>query len=170
MYPVTATHKFSASRLGMKKANLVTMLRMLIGAFVLVVAVGCQAPQESEGTIMRMAPCPDSPNCVSTYAQDELHSIDPIAYEGSAEDAKARLLTVIEEMPRTEIVEDDGDYLHVEFTSRIFRFVDDVEFLLDSEASVIHFRSASRMGQGDMGANRNRMESIREAFNAAQGS
>ena len=60
----------------------------------------------------KLAPCPNSPNCVSTYAEDEQHSIDPITYDGSAEDAKARLLTVIEGMPRTEIVEDNASDSH----------------------------------------------------------
>lgn len=115
----------------------------------------------------RFAPCPDSPNCVSTFAEDEEHGITPLTYEGSSDEAKARLLSVIQDMPRTQIVEDDRDYIHAEFTSRIFRFVDDVEFQIDPENNVIHFRSASRAGRGDMGANRNRMEAIREAFSTA---
>ena len=53
-------------------------------------------------------------------------------------------------------------YLHAEFTSRIFRFVDDVEFLL--EDGIIHVRSASRVGRWDLGANRARIEDIRGRF------
>ena len=111
-----------------------------------------------------LKPCPNTPNCVSTLAQDEEHRIAPIAYFGPLSEAKARLLETIQEMARTKIVEMDGDYIHVTFTSAIFRFVDDVEFVFDDSAKVIHFRSASRLGRSDLGANRRRMEQIRKAF------
>ena len=55
------------------------------------------------------------------------------------------------------------EFLHIEFTSKIFRFIDDVEFYFD-EPRVIHFRSASRIGHSDMGVNRDRMEEIERLF------
>jgi uncharacterized protein (DUF1499 family) len=64
-------------------------------------------------------------------------------------------------LPRTKLVEENDSYLHYEFTSLLFRFVDDVEFLFDDESKTIHFRSASRTGYGDFGVNRRRMEVIR---------
>ena len=63
-------------------------------------------------------------------------------------------------------MEDTGAYLHVEFTSAIFRFVDDVEFLFDAGSGTIHMRSASRAGYSDFGVNRRRMEAIRSQFDA----
>jgi uncharacterized protein (DUF1499 family) len=111
----------------------------------------------------RFAPCPESPNCVSSYADetDALHSIAALPLAASIDE----LVSVIESFPRTAIVERDGDYLHATFTSRIFRFVDDVEFLLDEEQGVTQVRSASRVGYGDMGANRSRVEAIRAKMN-----
>jgi uncharacterized protein (DUF1499 family) len=41
------------------------------------------------------------------------------------------------------------------------RFVDDAEFWFDPVAGVIQVRSASRVGRGDLGVNRARIESIR---------
>jgi uncharacterized protein (DUF1499 family) len=116
----------------------------------------------------QLAPCPDSPNCVNTQAAagDTVHANAPLTYTGTADAAKARLREVIAAMPRTKIVADEGNYLRAEFTSQIFRFVDDVEFLVDDAAKTIHFRSASRVGRGDMGVNRNRMEEIRTKFTA----
>ena len=67
-------------------------------------------------------------------------------------------------MPRSQIVSSTNTYIHVEFTSLIFRFVDDVEFLFDDEKKLIHVRSASRVGYSDLGANRNRVEEIRKRF------
>ena len=65
-------------------------------------------------------------------------------------------------MPRAKLIEEDDSYLHFEFTSLLLRFVDDVEFLFDEESKTIHFRSASRVGYGDFGVNRRRMEEIRK--------
>jgi uncharacterized protein (DUF1499 family) len=69
-------------------------------------------------------------------------------------------------MKRTRIVEDTGAYLHVECTSAVFRFVDDVEFLFDDGSGTIFMRSASRSGYSDFGVNRRRMEAIRSQFDA----
>ncbi len=112
----------------------------------------------------RFAPCPDSPNCVSSYADDELHGIPALPLSGS--DPMETLVSAVESFPRTEIVTREGDYLHVTFTSLVFRFVDDVEFRIDREAGVIHVRSASRVGYGDMNVNRDRVESIRAKLEA----
>ncbi|MFK7778444.1 MAG: DUF1499 domain-containing protein, partial [Gimesia sp.] len=51
-----------------------------------------------------------------------------------------------------------------EFRSLCFRFVDDVEFLIDSGQNMIQVRSASRVGHSDFGANRKRIESIRRLY------
>ncbi len=111
-----------------------------------------------------LAPCPDSPNCVSSQAADDAHRIDPIAFEGAADRALARLKEVIARFPRARIVREDGPRLQAEFTSLVFRFVDDVEFHVDADARVVHVRSASRVGRYDFGVNRRRVEAIRARF------
>ena len=110
----------------------------------------------------QLVPCPSSPNCVSTKAQDEGHAIAPIRYHKNRPEAKEALKEAIRSLPRAKLVEEDESYLHYEFTSLLLRFVDDVEFLFDDEAKTIHFRSASRTGHSDFGVNRRRMENIRE--------
>ena len=112
-------------------------------------------------TLRTLAPCPSSPNCVSTQAQDQGHAIAPFRYRKSRAEAKEALKEVIRSLSRTTLVEEDESYLHYEFTSLLLRFVDDVEFLFDDEAKIIHFRSASRTGYGDLGVNRKRMEQVR---------
>jgi len=111
-----------------------------------------------------LASCPNSPNCVSTQATDNQHQIEAIAFDGSSDDAIRQLKTVVAAIPRMKIVTQTENYLHTEATSLIFRFKDDVEFFIDRHAKVIHFRSASRVGYSDLGANRARMENIRKAF------
>jgi uncharacterized protein (DUF1499 family) len=108
----------------------------------------------------RLAPCPASPNCVSSQAPDDEHRIAPFPFTGPARDAMLRLKDIVRSFPRTSVVTDAGAYLHVEFTSLIFRFVDDVEFVADDAAKVIHVRSTSRLGRSDLGENRQRVERI----------
>jgi uncharacterized protein (DUF1499 family) len=90
--------------------------------------------------------------------------MDPLRYQGSAQDARERLLAVIRSFPRSTVVRIEDMYVKVEFRSAIFSFVDDVEFEFDDGAKVIHFRSASRLGYYDFGVNRRRMESIIRQF------
>ena len=111
-----------------------------------------------------LAACPDTPNCVSSRATDSAHAIAPLRYTTIPTDAMRRLRQVIGDMPRTRVVTATDDYLHVEFTSAVLRFVDDVEFQLDATAPHIHVRSASRVGRYDFGVNRKRVETIRLAF------
>ncbi len=112
----------------------------------------------------RLAPCPNSPNCVSTQADDAEHRMPPMAFSGSPDDALQKLKAIVTSRPRTKLVAEKENYLHVEFTSALFRFVDDVEFLIDESSGKIHFRSASRAGYGDLGVNRKRMEAIVAEF------
>ena len=110
----------------------------------------------------QLVPCPSSPNCVSSKAEDEGHAIAPFRYQKTRPEAKEALKAIVRSLPRTKLVEEDETYLHFEFTSLLLRFVDDVEFLFDDEAKTIHFRSASRTGRSDFGVNRRRMEDIRK--------
>ncbi len=115
----------------------------------------------------RLKPCPASPNCVCSYDQDATHAIAPLTYQSSPTEAMAALKQVIQSIERTEIITESADYLYAEFTSKLMGYVDDVEFYLDPTAKVIQVRSASRLGQSDLGVNRNRIELIRTRLQAA---
>jgi uncharacterized protein (DUF1499 family) len=69
-------------------------------------------------------------------------------------------------MKRSNIVTEQALYIHAEFTSAVFRFIDDAEVYIDDNQKVIHFRSAARLGYYDFGVNRQRMETIRQLFNS----
>jgi uncharacterized protein (DUF1499 family) len=111
----------------------------------------------------RLAPCSGSPNCVCSFDDEARHAIEPIAFADDPDEAWARLEQVLSGWPRTQIVRRTDTYLHAECTSWLFRFVDDVEFLLDRDGRRIHCRSASRAGRSDLGVNRTRLEAIRRA-------
>ena len=111
-----------------------------------------------------LPPCPDTPNCVSSQSTDPEHYIAPVAFTGPAEQAMQRMQRVLSELPRSSSILQTGDYSHFEVRSLVFRFVDDIECLLDAENQVIHIRSASRTGHSDFGVNRRRVEHIRDEF------
>lgn len=112
----------------------------------------------------KLAPCPDSPNCVSSQSADKSHFTDPLKYSGELAEAREKMLAVIADMDRSKIITAKENYIHATFTSRFFRFVDDVEFYFDDREKVIHVRSASRIGYSDLGVNRKRVERIRYGF------
>jgi uncharacterized protein (DUF1499 family) len=116
----------------------------------------------------KLAPCPNSPNCVSTQSEDPRHQIDPIPYTTSLTETKEALLQVIRSMDRTKIVTEASSYIHAEFRTKGIGYVDDVEFFLDEQTRLIHFRSSARMPYYDWDVNRKRMEAIRAAFEAAE--
>jgi len=114
-----------------------------------------------------LKPCPSSPNCVSTQATVPGQQMAPLPYRGDRIRSRQLILAIVGAMPRTTIVSQTDDYIHVEYRSRLFGFVDDVEFMFDDDEAVIHFRSASRSGYSDMGVNRKRMEGVSEAYRGA---
>jgi uncharacterized protein (DUF1499 family) len=63
-----------------------------------------------------------------------------------------------------ELVTEQDGYLHARYETPLMRYIDDVELRLDANHQVIHIRSASRVGQSDLGANRKRVARIRAAF------
>jgi uncharacterized protein (DUF1499 family) len=113
----------------------------------------------------RLKQCPDKPNCVSSeFVSDAEHYIEPLVYSaGEAERVMPRLKTIIGEMGGSIQVE-ETDYLAATFTSSVFRFVDDLEIRIDADQKIIHLRSASRVGHGDGGANRKRVELLKNHF------
>lgn len=110
-------------------------------------------------------PCPQTPNCVSTQSKRKTHGIAPLNYKSSLDEAKNKILEIINSMKRTAIITTTENYIHAEFKTGLFKFIDDVEFYFDDDEKIIHFRSASRVGSSDLGTNRRRMEKIREIYN-----
>ena len=114
-----------------------------------------------------LTPCPKTSNCVSSKAVDEKRYIQPIRYEGTQPEARARLIQILESLKRTKILTAQENYIRAETTSALFRFVDDMEFYFPEKQTgeaIIHIRSASRIGSFDFGTNRKRIERIRINF------
>jgi len=109
-----------------------------------------------------LAPCPDSPNCVSSLDDREGHNVEPIQLGGDVVTNWQELRQAVEALPGTVVVIHDDRYLHAESTSSMMRYVDDLELLLDRATGRVDVRSASRVGYGDMGVNAARVQLLRD--------
>jgi uncharacterized protein (DUF1499 family) len=109
-------------------------------------------------------PCPKSPNCVSTQSTDEKHKMEPLSYN-TKEEGKRKIKDIIGTFKRTKLITEEGNYLHYEFRTATFKFVDDVEFYFDDSTKLLHFRSRARMGYSDMGVNKKRMKKVSNLYN-----
>jgi uncharacterized protein (DUF1499 family) len=100
-------------------------------------------------------------NAVSSFATTDYHRIAPLDASPDPQAAWTRLRGVVAGWPGATIVEERPGYLYAECRTKWMGFIDDVEFLIDEKARVIHVRSASRLGRKDFGVNRERIEAIR---------
>ena len=114
-----------------------------------------------------LAPCPRSPNCVSSLADDDGHRVAPLLLREPGDRAWASVRRAVLALPRTRIVRERPGYLRAECTSRWLRFVDDLELALAADGARIDVRSASRLGHSDLGVNRRRVETLRSALRDA---
>jgi uncharacterized protein (DUF1499 family) len=102
------------------------------------------------------------------HPQRERARIDPLPLRGDGAATIAGIASVVKAMPGAVIVEQRPDYLYAQYTTRLMKYVDDVEFWVDPAAGVVQVRSASRLGAEDMGVNRARIEAVRAALAAAK--
>ncbi|WP_290538100.1 MULTISPECIES: DUF1499 domain-containing protein [Alcanivorax] len=131
------------------------MIRILSSAILLLMSAAAMSNTHL------LAPCPDSPNCVSSLATDEERRVAPLQVAETRKASMARLQALLRQLPRVEFDVVGQSRIQARFSSRILRFVDDVTFYV-REDGVVEVRSASRVGYWDLGANRRRVESLRE--------
>ena len=95
-------------------------------------------------------------------------AVAPLPVKGDGPATMARIKSIVEGMAGAKVVKSETDYLYAQFTTQWMKFVDDVEFWFDPANNVIQVRSASRLGQRDMGVNRKRVDAVRAALAGAQ--
>jgi uncharacterized protein (DUF1499 family) len=142
-----------------------TLIIFFIVMTVLLIVLSCASnPPKAQLVDGRLRACPNSPNCVSSEGDGTSSRIEPLTFQGPPEKAWGNLKETIREMGG-KIEEEHAGYLWATFTTRLFRFVDDVEFRMVSIDGIIHVRSGSRVGYSDLGVNRRRVEKLRTIFN-----
>lgn len=114
---------------------------------------------------MQLAGCGGKPNCVTSMVDKESSEyVAPFTFErGNEDEVWARLLEVIGSLGG-QLDTNAPPYIGATFTSKIFRFVDDFECLIDQDLGLIHIRAGARVGHSDFNVNRQRVESVREAL------
>jgi uncharacterized protein (DUF1499 family) len=142
--------------------SILIVLFLILAVFLAVLSCASNPPkvQLVDG---RLRACPKSPNCVSSEGDVTSSHVEPLTFQGPPEKAWSDLKETVREVGGKIQQEHDG-YLWATFTSRFFRFVDDVEFRMVSSDRIIHVRSGSRVGYSDLGVNRRRVEKLRILF------
>lgn len=143
-------------------AIIIALLVALFAAFLVV--QNMKSPTHLGYKDGKLAPMPATPNAVSSQAQQQDKQVKPLPYKGSTEATMAAVLSVLEQMAGNEIQTQEGNYVYTIFTTPMMRFHDDVEILLDDTNQLVHFRSQSRAGKSDLGANRKRYDAFSELY------
>ena len=141
-----------------------TILLLVLAGTMAFLSCMSEAPENIGLQNGKLADCPSSPNCVCSQQDksDEKHFIEALPYASEPSAVIEKVKVALASMSRTKIISETDNYLHVECTSLIFRFTDDLEIFLDTENNTVHFRSASRVGHSDLGANRKRVKKLKE--------
>lgn len=146
----------------MPRAVAPTLILALVFVLALVGCTDMPKPNIDPASVTALARCPSSPNCVSSIDDPtDAHHIAAVRIQGEPRAAWQALQDLLADQRGIEVVAAGERYLRAVATTRILRFKDDLEFLLDTEANAIEMRSASRVGYSDLGTNRKRLESIR---------
>jgi len=142
---------------------MISILRINFILTALIVLTGCAGsmPKNIGITDNQLTPCPDKPNCVNSFSHNKEHRITPLSDADS--DQWKKLIHVLNQQNNSKIIISEPNYIHATFTSKLMGFVDDVEFY--QKDNRIHVRSASRLGYSDLGANRDRIERLRNQLN-----
>lgn len=112
----------------------------------------------------QLTACPAWPRCVSSFESSERHGIAALELIAEPQRAWAAARLAVAKLPRTQIVEEQDDYLRAEIRSPWYFYTDDLELLLDADQQQIHVRSTGRIGYYDFEVNRERVEALRHAL------
>ncbi len=118
----------------------------------------------SEGSMPTLSGCDNLLNCTASTASEKKNRVEPIAYQGPDSEVIKQIAALIAAQKNTKIITQNTNYLHATYKTALMGFTDDLELLLDNDSGVLHIRSASRIGQSDLGANRKRIEALRTLF------
>ena len=143
------------------------VIALLIGRMVFL-SLASKAP-DTKLVDGKLRLCPGTPNCVSSEEQGDAKGITPLSFKSSSDQAWEDLKAAIEKSGGV-VKKADNRYLWATYTTRLFRYVDDMEFRMEAEQNIIHVRSGSRVGKSDLGVNRKNVEALRLQFKEAQAS
>lgn len=119
---------------------------------------GCTSAPSQPASDAGLPACGVLPNCVNSESAGGSQAVAPL--DATAEQWR-QLKRWIASQQNWTITADTGDFLQAVVKTPLMRYRDDVQLLFVEDAGVIQVRSSSRLGIGDMGANRKRVEMLR---------
>jgi len=140
------------------------LIIIMLVAVMMMVFKNLQKPKTLGVINGKLSQVPDTPNGVSTQTNDQSKSVDPLPYKETREESVAVIKKVVMAYGGGQIKEETSNYLYVVFTTGRMKYKDDAEFYFDDASTLIHFRSASRIGYSDMGLNAERYHTISELY------
>ena len=126
------------------------MMKSISLFFSIIVLVVSSLPIRSFASHIDLKPCIQISHCV----REEWDTVN-------IEDPLSEVQIILENTPRIEIVEIDGDYVHAESTSKFMKYVDDLELSFNASDNKLTVRSESRVGEGDFGVNQKRVDLLK---------
>ena len=79
---------------------------------------------------------------------------------GNVDKSFKELIEILKNTPRVKIVNIKEDYLHALATSRIMKFIDDIEIKKSEKNNILEVKSKSRTGFYDLGVNKRRINTL----------
>ena len=125
--------------------------------FIIFLLAGCSSSPEKPATDATLPACGPMPNCVNSQT-DGSGAIAPL--KASALEWQ-QLKVWLASQDGWTITVDEGEFLQAVVITPLMRFRDDFQLMFMAEEGLIHVRSSSRLGIGDMGANRRRVDMLR---------
>ena len=78
-----------------------------------------------------------------------------------SEKAFTELIQILENTPRLQIIKKEKHYIQAIATSRIMKFIDDIEIKKINQDNILQVKSSSRLGFYDLGVNKRRVQTLR---------
>ena len=96
-----------------------------------------------------LSACSNPNNCV--FESWEVSNVDKSFKE---------LIEILKNTPRVKIINIKEDYIHALVTSRIMKFIDDIEIKKSEKNNILEVKSNSRTGFYDLGVNKRRINTL----------
>ena len=78
----------------------------------------------------------------------------------NADEGFRELIDILKNTPRIKIINIKDDYLHALATSRVMKFIDDIEIKKSNKGNILKVKSKSRTGFYDLGVNKRRINTL----------
>lgn len=140
------------------------LLAITIIAATLLVMQNLKLPNNLGITNGKLSPLPSTPNAVSSQTEDKERYVEPLVFKTDSKTTRTALKAMLSSFKNVNIVTESDYYIHAVSISGKMRYRDDLEFFIDTNQNVVHFRSGSRVGYSDMGLNRERYNQIKQIY------